>query len=109
MGLRVLFVADPMDRLKPLGDTTLAFVREGLRRGWEIFWATGETVTYVLDHVEALASPVLGCPPDALGRLGAEATWRIDAFDAVFIRKDPPFDAGYVKLCWLLALEEPRV
>lgn len=34
---------------------------------------------------------------------------RLNAYDAVWIRKDPPFDTNYLALCWLLALEEKNV
>lgn len=105
----VLFIADPMSRLRPLGDSTLALVREVLARGHMAYWATGDDLEFRGDHLVVHASQVEACAKDELAELGAQREHALASMDTVFIRKDPPFDAGYVKLCWLLGLAERSV
>jgi glutathione synthase len=100
--VKLLFVADPLDKLNPAGDSSLVMARAALRRGHEVFWATGSDLTYALDGCLVQASRLQTAAEPA-------KTLRVRDFQGIFIRKDPPFDASYVRLCWLLALEEKRV
>lgn len=107
--MKLLFVADPVEKLNVAGDSSLALLRSALKRGHEVHWAVGEDVEFVGDSVAVWAQRVLECAEDAPPRLEGRKFHPITAMKAVFIRKDPPFDAGYVKLCWLLALAEKKV
>ncbi len=81
--------------------------RAALRRGHEVFWATDRDVTYALDSclVNVLRLSAAGDMPTSV----KAGTLRVRDLQGVFIRKDPPFDQSYVRLCWLLSLEEGRV
>jgi len=77
--MKFLFVMDPPERLDRDGDTTLAFIDEATRRGHEALtcqpgdlWADGGR---------------------AMARSGADVP--LDGLDAVFLRKDPPYDVAY--------------
>ncbi len=107
--MKILIVADAVDKLRPLGDSTLAMVREALRRRHELFWATDTDLEFHGDHPVVHAAGVKACGPDAIPELASRAVGRVDGLDAVLIRKDPPFDGAYVKLCWLLGLVEKKV
>jgi glutathione synthase len=106
--VKLLFVADPVDKLNPAGDSTLAMARAALRRGHEVLWATDQDLTYALDgclaHVSRFSSGKRDVPATV-----ATGTVRVRDLQGVFIRKDPPFDESYVRLCWFLSLEEGRV
>jgi glutathione synthase len=107
--MKILFIADSVENLHPLGDSTLAMLREAKRRRHDLFWATGVDVEYRIDSLFVFAANVLSCSAVQVPELAPAKMERIDAMDMVFIRKDPPFDANYVKLCWLLALAEKKV
>lgn len=107
--MRLLFVADPVGKLKPAGDSSLALLRGALAKRWESFWATGHDVEFVGDTVGVWANRVHESPKNALPKLEERHWHPLNAFDAVLIRKDPPFDSEYVKLCWILALAEEQV
>ncbi len=107
--MHFLIVADPIPGLKPRSDTTLTLVREALKRGHSIFWATHDDIEMENASVFAVASHVVGCGKDALPALGKLSRVSLVELDGIFVRKDPPFDASYVKLCWILALVEKRV
>ena len=104
---KFLIVADPVDRLKPKGDSSLVLVREMLRRGHRVFWALDSGIEYA-GHVSAWAFPVESCERDELPVLGRPDWQELSSMEAVLIRRDPPFDASYVRLCWLLALAESK-
>ena len=110
--MKLLFVADPLDSFKIYKDSTFAMMREAARRGhtlWatqpvDLGWQRGGRVTAralpisltgVHGHDEA---PWYTSPgPETLPLAG---------FDAVLMRKDPPFDSEYFYATHLLAQAE---
>jgi glutathione synthase len=109
MKLKLFFVADPLKKLNPKSDTSLAILREGLTKGHQCFWLTDSDVEYVGNRVVLKAKRVLDFRNDLLPNLGESQTLPASYFDAGFIRKDPPFNEDYVRLCWILALCEHTV
>ena len=105
--MKILIIGDPLQGLKPIGDSSLGMVREALNRKHEIIWANDSNITLCLTDVIAYGQTILECPKDKLPiRMGDEALFLVRDFDTVWIRKDPPFDDRYVTLTWLLSLEE---
>ncbi len=107
--MKFLFIADSTEKLKPASDTSLAIVRETLKRKHSVFWATDLGVELSGDQVGVWAAPVKSCLQDDFPTLGDLAWHPINAFHGAWIRKDPPFDTSYVKLCWMLSLAESKV
>lgn len=107
--MRALIVADPIERLKPAGDSTLVIVREMLRRGYEIQWGLPAGLELEKTKVIATTVGVEECVEGELPRVGAADRRPVDSYDFVLIRKDPPFGRQYLRLCWLLALAEAKV
>ena len=110
--MKLLFVADPLHTFKIYKDSTFAMMREASRRGHEI-WATQP-----LDlrwqrggRVEALAQPLALTGADSHGHdpwyttTGPRSVVVAD-FDAVLMRKDPPFDTEYFYATHLLSHAE---
>jgi glutathione synthase len=94
--MRFLFVMDPLARIQIAGDTTFAVMLEAQGRGHEI-WSC-EPRHLQLEHERAFAA----ARPTTVRRvagdhylLGPQAHQPLDGFDAVFMRKDPPFDLDY--------------
>ncbi len=106
--MKLLFVGDALEILKPAGDSSLAMARAALRRGHSVYWATERDVSYALDGCLVRARGLKDSGGDLPGATAA-TTLAVRGFGGIFIRKDPPFDERYVRLCWLLALEEGRV
>lgn len=101
---RVLVVADPLHAFVTYKDSTYAMMRELARRGVALAacepahlqWRSGEPVTALVREVTLT--------DDAhdwfhVRRQGREP---LHAFDAVLMRKDPPFDAEYFYATHLL-------
>lgn len=100
--MKFVFIIDPIASLKPAKDTTLAIMREAQRRGHAVYISQQHDLflrgnqarlktkkfhfveeNYILEHEAELA------PSD---------------FDAVFMRKDPPFDNEYLYSTYLLEI-----
>lgn len=105
---RCLFVADPLASLKPAGDSTLALLREAQRRGWQTYWTTPEHLSFHSGDVHARVRLVAAAKPETIPSTATEQSLAVADFGAVFVRKDPPFDTRYLRMCWWLALEESR-
>ncbi len=113
--MRILFVADPLDSFKIHKDSTFVMMREAQVRGHELafcepqdlVWASGDAVRA---SVVGLRLSHGGQPDRQLhAHDWYECTPRegdhhakLSAFDAIVMRKDPPFDAEYFYATHLL-------
>lgn len=102
--MRLLFVMDAYSSMQPDKDTSFAFMRAAQERDHSCFHCqphqlgTRGKVPYA--HVQSIkvtneAPHVTVGPPEVA---------EIRSFEAILIRKDPPFDAGYLHLTQLLDL-----
>lgn len=108
--MRILIVGDPIAELKPAGDTSLAFVYEAHTRGHELWWAVDSDVELFGTQVQARAQKIKSITHKELPAVSQNSEeFPILHFDAVLIRKNPPFDDSYIRLCWLLEPYEDRV
>ncbi|HEY4370908.1 MAG TPA: glutathione synthase [Burkholderiales bacterium] len=94
--MRLLFVADPPETFKTYKDSTYAMMVEAAGRGHENYICLQEDLLLAEGRVQAHASPLklTGKTPDWF-TLGAPVREALPAFDAVIMRKDPPFDMEY--------------
>ncbi len=110
--MKLLFVADPLESFRIYKDTTFAMMRQAQRRGHslaacepkDIRWQRGEKVTASVRHITltgdidnwfAAAASAPDARPQALA-----------GFDAVVMRKDPPFDSEFFYCTHLLEQAE---
>jgi glutathione synthase len=110
---KVVFVMDPIDELNLKKDSTLAMIRAAQLRGWHIRYLTQADLFYRDDRAFGFmreltlsASFVAHLDPYAAGddwyHLGAEVATPLADCDAIFMRKDPPFDMEYIYSTYLL-------
>ncbi len=93
-----------MDRILPDKDTTFAFQRAAGNRKHESFHALVPEV-FVKDGVAmAHCRPVSVSDSPPHVTMGETGRKHLSDFDAIFVRKDPPFDAAYLYLTQLLEL-----
>ncbi|WKB51496.1 glutathione synthase [Eleftheria terrae] len=106
--MKLLFIADPLDHFKIYKDTTFAMMREAAARGhtlWacepqQLSWRSGGRVT-------ALAQSItLTGEAERWWRAEPAAPLALAEFDAVLMRKDPPFDSEYFYATHLLEQAE---
>jgi len=107
--MKLAFVVDPLDDFKIYKDSTFAMMREAAARGAEIYALQQEDIYWCKERVAGNAMHItLTGEQDVWYR--AEASSEIDLahFDAVIMRKDPPFDMEYVYSTYLLEAAEKQ-
>lgn len=102
--MRFVFVMDGLDRVNHEKDTTFAFIEAAQTRGHESYHALTRDLFTLGGEVYAAARRVdiLGAAPWIALRPAAPAELCLADVDAVFIRKDPPFDQAYLYATLLL-------
>lgn len=109
--MRFLYVMDPAESMLPDKDTTFAFMRSALERGHEtLHCLPGDlavTTTPSL-RVGARVRPIRVQDSAPHVSLGAVSDVDLADLDAIFIRKDPPFDTAYLHLTQTLDLIKER-
>ena len=110
--MKLLFVADPLDTFKIYKDSTYAMMREAVKRGHEIFATEPRNLRWIRGgRVEARVQPLVltGVDKhshDAWYTTTGARTAVVAEFDAVLMRKDPPFDTEYFYATHLLSHAE---
>ena len=110
--LKLAFVTGALDSLKAYKDSTVAMMRAGERHGHDVFAIDAPTLGWRQTengHSTVFAQAVrLHTRPDDhdwYRETGRE--WvPLRTFDAVVMRKDPPFDFEYLTATWLLERAE---
>ncbi len=103
--MKIAIILDPLDGIKTYKDTTYAMMAEAAARGHELHVLMQDGVMW--KHGRVIGE---SCRLELTGE--KERWYRTDAphegaladFDAVLMRKDPPFDMEYVTATWLLEL-----
>jgi glutathione synthase len=107
--MKLAFVLDPLDSIKPYKDSSVAMMQEAARRGHALFVLHQEHILCRQDRVAARAARIeLTGDKHEWYRLGEETETPLQAFDAVLMRKDPPFDMEYIYSTYLLELAEKQ-
>tara|TARA_B100001971_G_C18189546_1_gene537764 strand:+ start:249 stop:1265 length:1017 start_codon:yes stop_codon:yes gene_type:complete len=97
--LRFLFLMDPYASLNLETETSLLCMNELMARGHRVYWLE-ETGLYLTNGiVKGQVNEVITTAPFRLAR-NEEA--ELSEFDALVIRKDPPFDKNYLHITYLL-------
>lgn len=106
--MQMLFIMDPIERVKIEKDTTFAFLLEARRRGHDCWVCGSENLSaragkafVTARHVEVRREK--GNHVSVL----AEARMELEQFQAVWMRTDPPFDMNYLYATYLLEQVDP--
>lgn len=107
MAYKFAFVMDPLEAVLPDKDTTFVFMLEALRRGHELYHL-GLKQLHTKGHqafAEARRCEVMRAQPH-FRFLDNGAQYPLEAFDAIFMRKDPPADDAYLYATMILSLAD---
>jgi len=101
-------IMDPIEKIDIEKDTTFVLMLEAQARGHEIYYM-GLRDLYVRDTTpEAQFCRINVARATPHYQFGATSTQRLDWFDVVLMRKDPPFDLNYFFATHLLSLVDDR-
>ena len=100
---------DPIDEIKPVKDTTLAMLLAAQKRGWELWYAEQRDL-WLRDGVAHGAVRPLGVRNDLHDwfTLDTAHTRPLADFQAILMRKDPPFDMEYIYTTYILERAEEQ-
>lgn len=110
--MKLAFIIDSLDSIKTSKDSSYAMIREAVARNHQIYVIYQHDIA-LIDHVVTGSSRVLVLTdtPYADGhwyRAGELTAMPLHAFDAVLMRKDPPFDMEYVYSTYLLEMAQAQ-
>ena len=102
--MNLLFILDPLDGLKTEKDSSVAMMRAAVARGHDLFVCA--------QHDVFLRNEIVKVSAQAFQFAEGENWYALDnakealpkAFDAILMRKDPPFDNEYLYSTYLLEL-----
>ncbi|MDT8316626.1 MAG: glutathione synthase [bacterium] len=102
--MKYLFVMDPAESINRETDSTLLMMHESSERGHHIYYCRVEDL-----YIKAAASfaslrPVQFNNSSGIFCLGEPEDTALSDVDAIFMRKDPPFDMNYVYATQILEL-----
>ncbi len=107
--MKFAFLTDPLDRIHVAKDSSYAMMREATSRGHNLYSLVQENLVFKKNVVTAFTSPlVLKDHGENWYRLDSGGDMNLCEFDAVLMRKDPPFDMEYIYSTYLLELAEEQ-
>jgi glutathione synthase len=106
--MNLLFVADPLESFKIYKDTTFAMMREAQRRGHRLSVCEPRHLRWVRGGVVEAQAQAITLTGDAVEWYKTDGTafQPLKDFDAVVMRKDPPFDSEFFYATHLLEQAE---
>ncbi len=106
--MRIAFIVDPLHKLKAYKDSSVFMMREAAKRGHEV-WAFEAREMFSAGVISANAHRLsVSDDNDAWYREESSTTQPLTFFDAVLMRKDPPFNQEYLYSTLLLSLAEQQ-
>jgi len=99
----VLFILDPLPNLDPEWDTSLRLLRELHSRGYRTWISDTQDVWFEKDTILAEATETVPTLQFQYS-IASQSRLNLKNLDLVLIRKEPPFDASYLYLTYLLEL-----
>lgn len=102
--MKLLFIIDPIHQLKSYKDTSIAMMRAAAVRGHSLFVCEQHDLYLQQATVHVHATALTLSTNETWYQLGTSEDYLPSAFDAVLMRKDPPFDNEYLYSTYLLEL-----
>ncbi len=107
--MKIVFIIDPIESFKIYKDSTYAMMREAAHRGHELNYCLLDDIYLEQGKVRVNVTSFV--------MTGEEVDWYVvgkarvlglEEFDAIIMRKDPPFDMEYVYATYLLEIAETQ-
>ena len=100
--MKLAFILDPLDQLKTAKDSSLAIMHEALNRGHQVFVSLQHDLFLRHGQAKLVSKPWAWNGHTAV--VGESQESMPTAFDAIIMRKDPPFDNEYLYSTYLLEI-----
>lgn len=106
--MELAFYADPLETFTVKKDSTFALMKEAIDRGHRIYAFCQHDLALYGQDVYARVNRIelTGTEDNGWFEIRKTEDRQLKTFDAVIVRKDPPFDVGYLNSTYLLELSE---
>lgn len=105
--MKLLFILDPLDALVTYKDTSLAIMRAAQVRGHTL-WVCGQHDWQLQHEVVTVDAQTFAFNADGSWKTSDTSSVSPADFDAVLMRKDPPFNNEYLYSTYLLELAQQQ-
>jgi glutathione synthase len=102
--MKLLFILDPLDSLKIHKDTSVAIMREASDCGHNLYVCKQHDVFLRNELIKINAAELEFSDGENWYKLSENVETLPESFDAILMRKDPPFDNEYLYSTYLLEL-----
>ncbi len=110
--MKLAFILDQLESIKTEKDTSYAMIREAAARNHQIFVMHQKDLVWQNDTVTGFARPLTLTDTASQNKhwyqTGEITATPLREFDAILMRKDPPFDMEYIYSTYLLELAEDQ-
>jgi glutathione synthase len=107
--MKSLFVMDPLERIQVAGDSTYVMMLECCQRGYPVAMCVPSDLYVVDGQTHGVVTPVQVTAASPYFECEEKRSMTLADFDVVWMRKDPPFDMGYVFTTYLLDMANTLV
>jgi len=115
--VKLAFIIDPIDRLDPTHDTSVALMEAAQQMGHEVWITVANSLTVIESKAWATVTPVQLVPvtlgenrwiavPDWFS-VGTSEFLPLETFDVVWMRTDPPVNTAYLYATYILDYVNP--
>jgi glutathione synthase len=105
MKKNILIIADPLEKVKPNSDSSLALAQVALESFWKVFWCESDNIHVIGEKI--FVNNLFELTSVSISSINYKIENKkkipLSDFSYCFVRKDPPFDENYKDLCWILA------
>jgi glutathione synthase len=115
--VKLVFIIDPIGRLDPTHDSSVAMIEAAQEQGHEVWITSVNQLTIKGGKAWATITPVQVVPVTlgvdrwvavpAWYKLGEPVLAPLETLDAVFMRQDPPVDTAYLYATYILDYVDP--
>ena len=108
--MKIIVQMDPIERLNLSGDSTFALLKEAQNRGYKVDFYTPDMLTLENNILYADAYEILvSTNPDEIKRKSPAKRVKLEDYDTVLMRQDPPFNMSYITATHLLETVQNKV
>lgn len=104
MKLKMAFIMDPVETINTEKDTTFVLMLEAQARGHEVWYLELKDMFVKETQAYANATPISLERSEEFYKLGKTQTMKLDSFDVVWMRKDPPVNNDFLYATYILSL-----
>lgn len=102
--MRVAFLMDAIEIVKPAKDTSLALAYACQQQGWEIYYVNSQDIFFDEQVMLQVTELTIDYTQNPVYHLGQKQAYPAKQFDSIVLRSAPPFDNNYLYRTQLLSI-----